>query len=1297
MNLRRTPLSATAGTPISYAANVNRQKTKKWTQAKTVDYGGDDWGDDYDDYEEESPPPLPKPTGLRQPGQAAVPAQDTKPYGNLPQLPNETRRSATNPILERSNSFDRGDEKRAFSTQMPPHPASPERQPPASTQGPPALHVQTRQPSAGLRKPVQVKPVMEANSADPIPASTTSSKYSQESGFTANPPPREKFSPPPTAPLSQAQGSSSSAPLNSDPTSNRFPPRKSSIGQSSKPDLAVVSPPIEVSKPWTDVPASPSSSKSSNAGKALPFIRPADIYKRHLEEQAEKQRQSLDSGRPSMDSNQGSAHGRSSERSTSPARLSIPEPGQTGFSSAQRRSVEVESEPSYDSSGSYDHYDSRGRLMPVLEPVKERKSEYGFDNYDTTSFADPSVNHSMLSSEGLKSNQDDIDAQRRFSTSPKLPDLNRMSGFGMDMFLKSSTEDVPPVPTRQQDETTPIALAPSSASTEKGLREQPSQGFTSAVHQAFDAHVGPETSASSSVRRTDSESTGTTGISPIMSRVPSSATEARAREAETRDRVGPAIPEEPESRRCSLVEDAGGKPSVSTDAEASTFQPGHRREISAPSPGNSPARTPQLAARASGMASESAHISEGSATYPEDDEVLEAPQRPFAAEREQSFRPNLPGGWVSYGTTNTGAPDGRAASSASSTKRLDEDDDVELTPTTQKTALPKTALGAAAAAVGLGNRNPNITSANPAQMSSSNREKDAQLPTPDDTMAPSGNPYTTTLPDHRLGATAQRPLLETQLSSASTIPPTPPRKDSPLPSMGENEAAHDSLSFPPTAPLKQKSAEHVGSDVDLLPPRRPEMLPTLSTATSPQDDDNDKLRKEIIKSLSPKVSGSGINHSISSPISEDDEQVGRATRESTYLPSEYDNYWADTGDEPEVPEIPPHVKPETALEPASELQENPSSQSSVEHEQLSTIAPLKTGKSAEDRPDMEKKRFSWEGPSEEASITSKASNVEDKIPVSSSTVIPDSTEHQNHESYNASVPAVPVAMAPNVSDEMDKSIPPAYEDENMAIPEDRHESPFASQAKAGTLAAGGIGAMAAASWAARRGSDEPSPAIESSRRLSLAEEKNPVNASQYSIVPTPPEEEHPLHVSQTLRSPTEQVTRLPPPDTSRITQFKDILAMNSSESRIRAYNDSRRQFAIMETGLADWILLLKSDFPQVAAGLGANNSRPKQGRTGTTPPPLQQPYYQQYLNASSPTATTPPALARPTTAGLTPSGQQGFSSGGSKMSSQQVQAKGKELLSSAGKFGKMASGAGKGLLSKGKSKLRGNGAGDKVD
>src|SRR5450432_3306780 len=114
--------AGSTSTPISFSVNVNRSKTKKWVDTKPVDYGGDDWGDEYDDYES---PPVAKPTGLRQPGQVAqsliVAGQSNiegnkRAYGDLPPLPEDTQaRSVSNPVGDRTNSFTRNDEYRAFS------------------------------------------------------------------------------------------------------------------------------------------------------------------------------------------------------------------------------------------------------------------------------------------------------------------------------------------------------------------------------------------------------------------------------------------------------------------------------------------------------------------------------------------------------------------------------------------------------------------------------------------------------------------------------------------------------------------------------------------------------------------------------------------------------------------------------------------------------------------------------------------------------------------------------------------------------------------------------------------------------------------------------------------------------------------------------------------------------------------------------------------------------------------------------------------------------------------------------
>jgi hypothetical protein len=164
--------------------------------------------------------------------------------------------------------------------------------------------------------------------------------------------------------------------------------------------------------------------------------------------------------------------------------------------------------------------------------------------------------------------------------------------------------------------------------------------------------------------------------------------------------------------------------------------------------------------------------------------------------------------------------------------------------------------------------------------------------------------------------------------------------------------------------------------------------------------------------------------------------------------------------------------------------------------------------------------------------------------------------------------------------------------------------------------------------------------------------------------------------------------------------------MKTSIERTQKFDQMRHEFAVMDYGLVNWISTMMAQQPEHAdasPSFGSRTSFPvgsARGKFSKAPagnqPPLQQPYYQQYLNASSPaTPGTPVSKPGPNT----PVGSQhGLSSAGNKITTQQVQAKGKELLHTAGIFGGKAGKAGKGLLAKGRNKLKAaGGSGDKVD
>jgi hypothetical protein len=99
------PPPNTGGPPISFKTVPGRHRTQKWNVARQYDYSGDDWGgyDPYDDYGEQQPPP-----GMQQGGPYSAGPAPQSGYGGLPsQQPGPGQRA-------RQQSFDEGDEKRAF-------------------------------------------------------------------------------------------------------------------------------------------------------------------------------------------------------------------------------------------------------------------------------------------------------------------------------------------------------------------------------------------------------------------------------------------------------------------------------------------------------------------------------------------------------------------------------------------------------------------------------------------------------------------------------------------------------------------------------------------------------------------------------------------------------------------------------------------------------------------------------------------------------------------------------------------------------------------------------------------------------------------------------------------------------------------------------------------------------------------------------------------------------------------------------------------------------------------------------
>jgi hypothetical protein len=956
--------------------------------------------------------------------------------------------------------------------------------------------------------------------------------------------------------------------------------------------------------------------------------------------------------------------------------------------------------------------------------VKERKSEYGFEGINLNEQASQEETESREpESTFTEQHRLDVEEDRRFSTSPKLPDLNRISGFGMDLFSQSKPEDSYSSPSKDR-EVTPTGLSTSAKTDDFTLHTQPTFGFRSVVNQAFDRtddSSTPNTPASqpaSGVSRSVSESTGTDGISPIMSRVPSVAVQNR-----NRDPSNPSIlevvnepdsPEEPSSQK----EPAGPPPG---------FRPGYRREISTPSRENSPARHPDVAKTNIIPSGQHAVVSE---TSP-DGELLQHP-RPIA-EREQSFRPALPGGWTSYATSaNSDAPvqppierkqtpierKRTPLLEATPIEERRKADDYDATPTTTRNPLPQPVSSAAVAGAlasvagaALGKHDGNGPSGTLATDSSRFLPGNRGLTTPDPAIAPSGSLYSTTNLDPRLLPKLEQAPPETQLrpdvvhrdvSDESSKAPTPLPKDTPKQESSDNASEY----FPkPTVPLKQKTLDEVEP---LEPPKRPAMLPTLSSDTRSYDEENDKLRKEIVKSLSRPTTAD--QHRGSMLV--DESSLSKPGHESTYLPSEYDNYWASTGeDEEAIPAIAglesKHEEPhqsETVSPVATERSAAPEIDSPV----IPPLSPRRPQAPEEfQRPSLPQ-RFSWEEGSEDVSV-----------PQVESTTAAVGSAANAPANVIETTSVAPTITASGESDPRERS--PAGLGRGFEGEDSRVEQKTLTDYHLGrdaAILAGGAAVVGAA--VAAQGPTSP-PTHE--RRLSLAEEKDPLFSS-YAVSPTPPEDEHPANSPTPYLSPfTTEFANAPSsvsavsspakapmsPTGSKLFAFRDIINMQSPQQRIQTFDETRQRWANMDTGLNDWMGKLQAQYPEHANASGSwagskmsapsGSARSKFTKTpGSGAPPLQEPYYRQYLNASPTTPSTPtrpgPSPGAPS---LQSGSQQGFSPASNKLSTQQVQAKGKEFLHSAGIFGGKAGKAGKGLLAKGKNKLRGAGGGDKVD
>ena len=1330
-----------------------------------------------------------------------------------------------------------------------------------------------------------------------------------------------------------------------------FPPRRSSLTQTMPPpaesqeatldpaDLAVLAsmfiPPVVGSSRERSV---------SSSRQPLPIVRPADIYKR-IDEERIKERRRSGSTRRSLES-------------TSSRRTETDSVAASGI---------LETRRSTDSLPRGDDPDRPFQAKAKLDPVTERKSEYGMEALlaRPQSLAPPdgessrNVGGSLVEvdpSEPVRSSL----APSSGTGAPLLPDLGRLSGIEDSLWSGTTIQDRVQAPASKASDPVraPTTSVPADDRSDPStsLQHQPSIGFRSAVHQAFDrlspppAIDGLPSTPTTEPRRSDTSSTA--GISPIIGRRSSGAGGGTTlKESTTRDEEVSAIPEEnlggddqipTTSPHHSLVQPFPTAPTLDGAIPPPPPPPpsiklGHRRDLTIPSPSNSPAKSPHVEhnkllseERAAELAIASpidpatplsspdlsqplstssvaktptswtdvvadvattaretlrptpspttitttpAHPlvlstsmkptrplsrsvlveptgsdeqrpsipgskqglrlqnkvldlagkfeAKATASVPEQvkpsydaaagllyEPGASAPARPGISAREISFRPALPGGWVSY------APDLVSDAPSATTEQRPGSEWSGPEPPGQPSAsthpdsvdvdhpLGVPPLTIDPADLSTRQPTPSMMRYEPQRLPVFTPPQDETATGPSVDGLASDDPTTYVPPPAKEdGLASDDPTtyvpppakddLGTPVETAPVdfdVPPTPPPKDTP--STESSPESHSNYFTKPLAPRESRTGQGATANRSDSAPERPPVLPQLSTDTSPHDEESDKLRKEIVRSLIlPDMAATATHptrwdyYQTDSPPGVTDADAADPNRYSSIVPREHDSYRASTR----------HVSEQGQEAPTSTKGPRPPSPS------------VDDGSTTPTR-DERSRLVDWpDDPvgSKDVSTHLAKPSVEDEERQRRSITHPfsvDSSADATNPIVPQGVPDVPtrqpihsrsdedlgtlgidgdhrspgmLSTRVDVPTEAETSIRSRGVDQPATVVDSQPDrSPVLTTTDTGLapathalLRGSGLGStgpddhMATDGHAVQHGapprheSGEVLP-VEEARTDSLPRPDHPSSLDGHR--PTPVEASHGLLSNRPAHlrppNPAPIATNLaelgnsrgfepilnPPgyiqsavldpskPDSYPLKlSLKDIFNLETTQERVQAYEAARRHYARRDTGLTLWIATISRSHPHtvgaaVAKGSDYTSARP----TGPPPstieplppiatslnttqmPTVPLPYYQQYLHfsdyppsggqaASGGSNKTsnhvrplgpPEGLASP----FSIAGGAGASSGG-KLSSYQVQAKGKDLLHSAGVLGGKANVAAKGLFSKGKSRWRASG------
>ena len=422
----------------------------------------------------------------------------------------------------------------------------------------------------------------------------------------------------------------------------------------------------------------------------------------------------------------------------------------------------------------------------------------------------------------------------------------------------------------------------------------------------------------------------------------------------------------------------------------------------------------------------------------------------------------------------------------------------------------------------------------------------------------------------------------------------------------------------------------------------------MSTEDDADDEESDRLRRDIMKTLSPVTPTFTSNPEPEGPKPPprdalDAVKEDTGNRESSLLPSEYDSYFNGS------PRDSTRLSEDVAEPESRNIGSLP-----VETTSRTTQAEPVHGGTNTQRPQMLDTRFSWEG----------SSGQEVSGPAG---VVPGPRIPPPEESIGAG--QLPRAQTPS-RDEVAATYPgenvPPSESPKTPRPADRatHEGLHVVNAES----------PEAVDLPPRLG-DDTGHESESKPSSSHSQPKSPVTAEAHVAAPRPSTA-----------------------DSNKPLPFRQILAIKSAPQRIETYNKTRQQFLNMNTGLDNWLSMTMASRPEHASLTSVSSKPLTAAGPATARGHKASPSFSRFMK---PGGTASQGGQPASSSGRPPSQGVGTSHGPSqsqgRITGQQVQAKGKDLLQSADKIGGKAITGAKGLFAKGKSRFRGSGGHEKVD